>query len=87
MFVFVVLLFFKGNMPMSALRDLYMYKPIYDFNFNLIPPRVHQIKDIDRQTGRTDGQQSDPIRVPFFLLGYGTIKRKKSMVLYVQGLG
>ncbi|GBP55583.1 hypothetical protein EVAR_35817_1 [Eumeta japonica] len=32
-----------------------------------IPPRVPEKKGLDRRTdGRTDGQQSDPIRVPFF---------------------
>ncbi|GBP36094.1 hypothetical protein EVAR_93787_1 [Eumeta japonica] len=35
-----------------------------------MPPRVPEIKGLGR---RTDGQQSDPIRVPFFLLRYGTL--------------
>ncbi|GBP60415.1 hypothetical protein EVAR_98311_1 [Eumeta japonica] len=35
--------------------------------FSFIPPRVPEKKGLDRRTdGRTDGQQSDPIRVPFF---------------------
>ncbi|GBP25947.1 hypothetical protein EVAR_84505_1 [Eumeta japonica] len=34
---------------------------------SFIPPRVPEKKGLDRRTdGRTDGQQSDPIRVPFF---------------------
>ncbi|GBP44523.1 hypothetical protein EVAR_86745_1 [Eumeta japonica] len=35
--------------------------------FSFIPLRVPEKKGLDRRTdGRTDGQQSDPIRVPFF---------------------
>ena len=37
----------------------------------MIAHRVPEKKGLDR---RTDGQQSDPIRVPFYLLRYGTLK-------------
>ncbi|GBP03598.1 NADPH oxidase 5 [Eumeta japonica] len=36
-----------------------------------------EIKALDKQT---DGQQSDSIRVPFFVLGYGTLKISKNSV-------
>ena len=43
-------------------------------NFNSISPIVPEIKALDR---RTDGQQSDLIRFPFFLKRYGILKINK----------
>ncbi|GBP36192.1 hypothetical protein EVAR_4336_1 [Eumeta japonica] len=48
-----------GSAPVEL---VYLCAPV-----NFIPSRVPEKKGLDRRTdGRTDGQQSDPIRVPFF---------------------
>lgn len=39
--------------------------------FRLIPPRFPEKMGLDTQT---DGKQSDPLRVPFYPLRYGTLK-------------
>ncbi|GBP88215.1 hypothetical protein EVAR_89870_1 [Eumeta japonica] len=55
-----------------------------------IPPRVPEKKGLDRRTdGRTDGQQSDPIRVPFFPFELGdgvelTLGELRAMALRQQ---
>ena len=63
---------------LSKCRNTICYNELQQlgFNYNSISPRVPEIKTFARQTDRqTDGEQSDLIKVAFFLKRYGTPKK------------
>ncbi|GBP57422.1 Protein sickie [Eumeta japonica] len=55
---------------------------VFESSAVFIPPRVPEKKGLDRRTdGRTDGQQSDPIRVPFFPFeGFVSLMEKETLI-------